>query len=290
MKDGVYEMVLHRRLPHKPLVTFSSAEEQLSALLAFEVDYIVMTRTTYNRLLRDTKTILPVVEDDMIGTFYEHGIGIGFQKNSKGETLARLFNEALKLLNVESIVHRYDLAPDWQKTLSSQKTFTQKSHQLLVIIVLLLILTSYIWHKQSITDSLTKLHNRAALYRKHKEGLPKDLVLIYFDINKFKVINDSFGHRAGEMVLKTVADNIKSHWRYDSYRIGGDEFILIGWIKHSQIESYLKKMTCFEFDDGVNEPYEVTVSYGCYISNGDHLSLDECIHKADTEMYRFKAA
>ncbi len=98
VKSSVYEMVLHRRLPHKPLVTFDSAEEPLSALLANDVDYIVMTRTTYNRLLKDAKMILPVIEDDMIGTFYEHGIGIGFQKNPQGETLSRLFNEALKLL------------------------------------------------------------------------------------------------------------------------------------------------------------------------------------------------
>ncbi len=289
IEGRIFETVLRRRLPHKPFMTFEQPEEQLAALLAKEVDYIVMTRTTYNRLLRDTGTILPIVEDEMIGAFYSYGVGIGFQNNSQGQILSGLFSEAIQLLDVKAIIKKYDYAPDWQTTLTNQKYFTQKSQQLLLLIVIALIVISYFWHKQSITDSLTKLKNRLALYKKYKEGLSKDQVLVYFDINKFKVVNDTYGHRTGDLVLQAVAANINRYWRYDSYRIGGDEFILIGKVSETEVKSCLQKIGFFEFDNGKCLPFEVRISYGCYTSSGNDLSLDDCIHLADIEMYKFKA-
>ncbi len=289
IEGRVFETVLHRRLPHKPFITFKQPEEQLAALLAKKVDYIAMTRATYNRLLRDTRTILPIVVDDMIGTFYSYGVGIGFQNNYRGQVLSDLFSEAIQLLDVEAIVKKYDYAPDWQETLTHQKIFTQKSQQLLVLIIITLIVISYFWHKQSITDSLTKLKNRLALYKKYKDGLYKSQALIYFDINKFKVINDTYGHRTGDLVLQAVASNINKYWRHDSYRIGGDEFILIGKVSEAEARSCIQKIGFFEFNNSDNRSFQVRISYGCYISKGNDLSLEDCIHLADTEMYKFKA-
>ncbi len=290
IESRVFELVLRRRLPHKPFITYKKSEDQLAALLANEVDYIVMTRTTYNRLLRDTSTILPIVEDDMIGSFYSYGIGIGFQNNQKGKILTELFNQALELLELETLIKQYDYAPDWQTTLTNQKLFTQKSQKLLAMIILSLVIITYFWHKQSITDSLTKLNNRFALSKKYKDGLYKGQVLIYFDINKFKVINDTYGHQTGDMVLQAIARNINKFWKHDSYRIGGDEFVLIGKIERSEVDKCLSKIGFFEFNQGVTTPFEVRVSYGRYVSLGEKLSLDDCLHLADTEMYKYKVA
>lgn len=288
IEGRVFNLVLRRHLPHKPLITYEQPEEQLAALLSNEVDYIVMTRTTYNRLLRSTNTILPIAEDDMIGSFYSYGVGIGFQDNEQGKLLAELFNQAIELLELEVIVKKYDFAPDWQATLAGQKMFTKKSQQLLVAIILTLTIITYFWHKQSVTDNLTKLNNRLALYKKYKHGLSKDQVLIYFDVNKFKLINDNYGHRTGDLVLKKIAENINKYWLYDSYRIGGDEFVLIGKLAESEIEQCLKKIGYFEFRYDVDNPFEVKISYGRYVSNRDNLSLDDCLHLADTEMYKYK--
>ncbi len=288
VEGRVYENVVRRRLPHKPLVVFEHAQEQLNALLNNEVDYIVMTRTTYHQLLRDTRTILPIVEDDMIGAFYSYNAGIGFQRNSQGQTLSRLFSEAIDLLDLDTIINKYDYAPDWQTTLIKQTVFTEKSQQLLITIVIALMITSYLWHKQSVTDSLTKLKNRLALYKNHKHGLYKGQMLIYFDINKFKSINDTYGHLTGDRVLQTIAKNINSFWKYQSYRIGGDEFVLIGYPPEGEVSKCLAKIGFFEFDNGESKPFEVKISYGSYLSNGENLSLDDCLHLADTEMYKHK--
>jgi len=290
IKGGMTAKVLHRRLPHKSFRTYTTAKEQLKALLANEVDYIAMPRLTYNELVRDTRTILPIVEDHTIGTVFSYGIGIAFRKNDEGEKLSELFNEAIRLIDMNNVIKKYDYQPDWQQTLFSQKKFTKQSQQLFLVITLTLVVLSYIWHKQSITDSLTKLKNRLALYKKYKHGLYPGQILVYFDVNKFKTVNDTYGHTVGDEVLKKISENIRHYWNCDSYRIGGDEFILIGRIREQDIERMLSNIGCFEFTDHSCRKFNVTISYGYYLSSNDGLLLDDCIHIADTQMYKAKMA
>ena len=290
IKGGMTAKVLHRRLPHKSFLTYTTAKEQLKALLANEVDYIAMPRLTYNELVRDTRTILPIVEDHTIGTVFSYGIGIAFRKNDEGEKLSELFNEAIRLIDMNNVIKKYDYQPDWQQTLFSQKKFTKQSQQLFLVITLTLVVLSYIWHKQSITDSLTKLKNRLALYKKYKHGLYPGQILVYFDVNKFKTVNDTYGHAVGDEVLKKISENIRHYWNCDSYRIGGDEFILIGRIREQDIERMLSNIGCFEFTDHSCRKFNVTISYGYYLSSNDGLLLDDCIHIADIQMYKAKMA
>lgn len=285
-----FEDVLRRRLPHKPINLYKSAQQQVVALLNSEVDYIVMTRSIYNQLLRDSRTILPIIEDEMLGVFYSYSVGLGFQNDQQGKALAALFNEAISLLDMDGIIKKYDYAPDWQLTFINQKLFTQNSRKLMVTIILVLMIIAYFWHKQSITDTLTQLNNRLALYRKYKNGLPKGQVLIYFDINKFKSINDEYGHRTGDLVLQAVAQRIKACWEFDSYRIGGDEFVLIGKVSELDINNCLSNIGSFNFESKGSCSLDIKVSYGCYISTGDKIPLDDCLHLADTEMYKLKVA
>ncbi|WP_165311130.1 GGDEF domain-containing protein [Vibrio ziniensis] len=290
IRGGMSESIMSRRLPHKSFSIFTTAKDQLKALMTNEVDYIAMSRLTYNELVRDTLTILPIIEDDMIGTFFNYGIGIAFQKNDEGKKLSELFSDAIRLIDMNAIIKKYDYQPDWQTTLFSQKRFTKQSQQLFLAIIIALIVLSYIWHKQSITDSLTKLENRLALYKKYKDGLYSNQVLVYFDVNKFKNVNDTYGHAVGDEVLKRIAENIRRHWNCDSYRIGGDEFILIGKIRKQDIEGMMLSIGSFKFIDHLNNKFNVSISYGYYLSDGSVLSLDDCIHLADTQMYKAKMA
>ncbi len=87
----------------------------------------------------------------------------------------------------------------------------------------------------AVTDSLTGLHNRRffdarlgdALARLHRTKQPVSMIL--FDIDKFKHINDTLGHGAGDTVLKNLARLVKSRTRASDVfaRLGGDEFALI---------------------------------------------------------------
>lgn len=115
-------------LPNKILFSYASQEEKVQALLNKEVDYIVLNRANFNLLLRESTEMLPIVEDTMIGSFYQYDIAIGFAKNPLGATLAPLFSRAIKMLNTEQIIHTYDYQPNWRATLLAEKKY-QRSTQ-----------------------------------------------------------------------------------------------------------------------------------------------------------------
>src|SRR6185503_17404847 len=87
----------------------------------------------------------------------------------------------------------------------------------------------------AITDPLTSCHNRRfleevtdrELQRHSRFKLP--LALLFIDINRFKAINDTLGHEAGDHVLQYVARFLKKHIREADYvfRYGGDEFLVL---------------------------------------------------------------
>jgi len=88
---------------------------------------------------------------------------------------------------------------------------------------------------QAIRDPLTNLYNRRyleeslqrELYRAHRYAQPVSLIMV--DIDHFKKINDTYGHEAGDYVLKNVAQILQKHYRKSDMacRFGGEEFILV---------------------------------------------------------------
>jgi diguanylate cyclase len=88
---------------------------------------------------------------------------------------------------------------------------------------------------RALSDPLTGLSNRLGLEERlayevamwQRESYP--LAVIIFDIDHFKSINDQFGHQAGDRVLKTIADQLRSQTRRTDFlaRYGGEEFIML---------------------------------------------------------------
>ncbi len=89
--------------------------------------------------------------------------------------------------------------------------------------------------EQAIRDALTNLFNRRyledtlerELARAAREGYP--LCIVMMDIDHFKVVNDTYGHEAGDLVLKTLADMVTKQSRQGDFvcRYGGEEFVLV---------------------------------------------------------------
>ncbi len=145
-------------------------------------------------------------------------------------------------------------------------------------------------------DSLTKIHNR----RYYNEFLSreisradrykKDLSLIMFDIDRFKGINDTYGHDVGDSVLKELAQLIKKNIRKDDLlaRLGGEEFAVI--VPENNIE---KTLLLAEKLREVVEGHEfkhvgnLTISLGiAEYSKGD--DLNKLYKKVDTALYKAK--
>jgi len=158
---------------------------------------------------------------------------------------------------------------------------------------------SQLW-KLAHYDPLTNLPNRS-FFNDHlayalliAKRTQKQLALLFLDLDKFKDINDSQGHEAGDRVLKYVAEKIQSCLRKSDIfaRLGGDEFvILIENIDDIQrIDNICSKISqSFKPDftfNHINYPLSVSIGISIYPDNGDCAQV--LLRNADVAMYEAK--
>jgi diguanylate cyclase (GGDEF)-like protein/PAS domain S-box-containing protein len=150
-------------------------------------------------------------------------------------------------------------------------------------------------------DMLTGLPNRALLsenVRTTIEDCDKSgeiAALLLVDLDRFKVINDTRGHQAGDLLLRSVAERISTHLNPSSFasRIGGDEFaIILRGI--SGVEDAAAQ--CMQLLTTISQPYRIDdseqligASIGVAMIPSDGTSSDELLRLADLAMYEAKA-
>ncbi|MGD8231223.1 GGDEF domain-containing protein [Vibrio sp. TRT 1302] len=291
IRDDFYQELLSQRLPNKVLHAYPSGDAIYEALLDGKIDYLAVSRANFNKRLRESNDLLPLAEETLIGSYYKSPIAIGFAKNELGETLAPLFTRAIKMIDVERIISKYDYQPDWKATLHAEQAFSRNSQFLFLLVLGFLVVVAMYLHSQSNTDNLTRLRNRRALKQKYRSGINGDETLIYLDVNRFKQINDSYGHEVGDQVLKAVASYISRYWRGSSYRIGGDEFVLVGKVTPEEVSKLKSKFELFPFvSDDKSIVFNVSLAFGASLSGRHFMSIEEVIHEADVEMYQHKQA
>ncbi|MDA3932540.1 MAG: GGDEF domain-containing protein [Tenericutes bacterium] len=135
------------------------------------------------------------------------------------------------------------------------------------------------------TDHLTKLKNRMALYKDFKEISQQEspYILYYMDLNRFKDINDQFGHMNGDYYLVQFSEALRKTFktRVGVYRISGDEFIVITLREEVSIETTKKDINHhFHY----NQPFfGVSIGYAEFPTEGNNL--DALLNIADQRMY-----
>ncbi len=137
-------------------------------------------------------------------------------------------------------------------------------------------------HIRSITDQLTGAFNRGYL---NEITLNKSDCLLFIDLNKFKVINDKYGHEVGDTILKNLVFSIKNNIQASNIvvRMGGDEFLIVLRNSTEDRANEIAKRILNDFTN--SHELKPTFSYGVRIV-GDNLS--ESIRKADFLMYKMK--
>ena len=149
-------------------------------------------------------------------------------------------------------------------------------------------------------DPLTHLHNRKMLdyyyeqWHDDKEA-DEDLYLLMIDANKFKSINDTYGHLQGDKALIRIADAMRlairgTNRHFNIARYGGDEFaILIRAKDENEILALEDRIrtSLDELNKEAGSPYELTVSIG-HEQASRGTTLKELIEKADTRLYEEK--
>lgn len=153
--------------------------------------------------------------------------------------------------------------------------------------------------KESITDYLTNIYNRKGCELKIKEHISQKIAdeksaFLLLDLDNFKKLNDTFGHKVGDEVLQKIAKILKSNFRISDIvgRLGGDEFVVFMTnIKDNfSLVQKLKKLLenlKLEYEIG-DKKIEITASIGVVYIDEDDFSFENLYLKADTALYNVK--
>jgi diguanylate cyclase (GGDEF)-like protein len=149
-------------------------------------------------------------------------------------------------------------------------------------------------------DSLTDLPNRVLLNERLEQALGRrihreEMIAVHhLDLDQFKAVNDTFGHSAGDKLLKIVAERLRGLVRETDTiaRMGGDEFVIVQapMTEPAEATSLAQRIIA-----RLSEPYEVDgnqavigTSIGIAVGPGDGLRPDKLLRNADLALYRAK--
>ena len=154
--------------------------------------------------------------------------------------------------------------------------------------------------QQSFTDPLTEIYNRRSLediagrFISHAKRLNNSITLLMIDVDRFKDVNNKFGHLTGDVVLADTAAVLKSSVRGSDavFRYGGDEFLIIlADTSRSGSDKVIERIRKYLLDwnrAGTLKGFELSLSIG--VSEwSDGVTLDELLDEADRDMYAVKA-
>lgn len=157
-------------------------------------------------------------------------------------------------------------------------------------------------HRRAHFDDLTDVPNRTLFFDRLEHFLESArryghrMAVIFIDLNEFKQVNDSFGHQAGDEVLRGVAERFKQRVRASDTlaRLGGDEFgVLLSAVEDVRSAEKVAQ----DLLAALEEPFEIRgerhmvgATLGISLFPDDAAEPEELLHKADVAMYAAKRA
>ncbi len=152
---------------------------------------------------------------------------------------------------------------------------------------------------QAFHDSLTGLPNRAGfdalIARATKRASSRPVSILFVDLDRFKLVNDSLGHKAGDQVLQAMAQRIRKVIRDEDrlYRVGGDEFVVL-LDARDQVASHLLGQRIISVlsraVDIDGSPVTLGASIGIAQYPADDTNFEQVVRCADMAMYAAKRA
>ncbi len=150
-------------------------------------------------------------------------------------------------------------------------------------------------------DLLTGLANRTLFQDQLRLALMeaasnKGFAMFYLDLDRFKAVNDTFGHLVGDSLLRIVADRLRATVREGDtvVRMGGDEFVILQRNVSDRSETVILADRIVE---AIGEPFiveghrlSIGVSIGITLAQSDQMYPERLLHDADAALYRAKQA
>ena len=188
--------------------------------------------------------------------------------------------------------------------MQSQKQMIMRSVAVIMLVLIVFIIVTVkliqIIVRLAYTDSLTGLGNKNS-YSECVDNINKqinskedlDFAVVVIDINDLKIVNDSYGHEYGDILIQNAASVLKKVWRKDSYRIGGDEFAVV--LKNADNENLKKDIMILESEietfrkQNTREEFYLQMAIGMTVYNpetdGEYMDV---FRRADSAMYEDK--
>ncbi|MBY0123602.1 diguanylate cyclase domain-containing protein [Bacillus sp. S/N-304-OC-R1] len=154
-----------------------------------------------------------------------------------------------------------------------------------------------LYHHASL-DPLTGVLNRRRgmeILSQHLMDGASEFIVCYIDINNLKMVNDRYGHSAGDDLINACCQTIKIHIREKDvlFRLGGDEFIILFFEQQMDVAQAIWSSIQSDFQNVVitgERPYPISASHGLYqYKPGTNFSPEEILELADQEMYKEKS-
>jgi diguanylate cyclase (GGDEF)-like protein/PAS domain S-box-containing protein len=163
-------------------------------------------------------------------------------------------------------------------------------------------MTDRMWlERQALHDPLTRLPNRLLLMDRTRQALSRlhrskgVVALLFLDLDRFKAVNDTFGHEVGDQLLVGVSERLAALMRDSDTvaRLGGDEFVILG----EEIDGEAEALALAErVLTALQEPFKVgaaqismPASVGLSLSSDPEADPETMLREADVAMYRAKA-
>lgn len=152
------------------------------------------------------------------------------------------------------------------------------------------------WHQIAFMDTLTGTASRTAYAEKMSRIEQNPLAsgpvcLSVFDLDRFKEINDTWGHSAGDDVLREAAGmllEVFSEPEYSVFRIGGDEFVVVGeGVTEKAVQEKLLEMERREKEYQGKISFTISAGY-CFLTSGEAGAVERAFSRADKLMYEQK--
>ncbi len=253
----------------------SAEEEEREELLGRRIDEVLTARLG--------RSILSIVENDQEGNDRNFEVPFDNAEGPEDVWLVRMH----RLSKAETGQGRREWAVIVRRRRNEEKDRCEEKTKSSTLQIPLRDALTGLPNRQALLESLELALERAQRYKRHG-------AIFFIDLDRFKEINDSVGHQAGDIVLKEIADRIRRIVRKSDIfgRLGGDEFLLI-------LEEISSADTLIhvaqKIIDEVNRPirigdmnYHVGASIGITIFPRDSVESETLLRYADRAMYRAK--
>lgn len=276
------------------------SEEKYRSLVESTEDSIYLVDCNYRYLFINKKHISRI---GLLGNEYLYK---AFSEFHSPDETKWFIEKANKVFNTgESVRYEYKSLRDGKYFLQTFSPVKKADGKIVAVTVISKDITEYKileekLHVLSLTDELTGIYNRRGFFTLAEQVLKlckrqkKGVYLLYADIDNLKKINDTFGHKEGDLALIEIADILKKSYRDSDIaaRIGGDEFVVIPIGTTGDnielITSRLQKAIEIHNSKG-NRKYNLSVSIGVTYYDPEHpCSIDELLLKVDKLMYEQK--